>query len=68
MHWDTVGVVEQAAVLIITWTIGRRAAIRRKAGPTAGLGGYVAYSLGLNVPGIAGQMVLVDLELQAVVV
>jgi hypothetical protein len=30
------------------------------------LGGYVAYKLGLNVPGIAGRMVV--LELQAVVV
>jgi hypothetical protein len=30
------------------------------------LGGYVAYRLGLNVPGIAGRMV--DFELQAVVV
>jgi hypothetical protein len=65
-HRDTVGVVEQTDVLIITRTIGRRVAVRRKAGPTAGLGGYVAYRLGLNVPGIAGRMVV--LELQAVVV
>ncbi len=65
-HRDTVGVVEQADVLIITRTIGRRVAVRRKAGPTASLGGHVAYRLGLNVPGIVGRMVV--LELQAVVV
>jgi hypothetical protein len=65
-HRNTVGVVEQTAVLIITWTIGRRVAIRRKAGPAAGLGGYVAYRLGLNVPGIVLRMV--DFELRAVVV
>jgi hypothetical protein len=65
-HRDTVGIVEQTDVLIITRTIGRRVAVRRKAGPTAGLGGYVAYRLGLNIPGIAGRMVV--LKFQAVVV
>jgi Zn-dependent protease len=65
-HRNTEGVVERADVLIITWTIGRRIAIRRKSGPTASLGGSLAYRLGLNVPGIVGRMV--GLELQAVAV
>ena len=62
----TEGIVERTAVLIITWENGRRVAERCLAGPAAGLGGYVAYSLGLNVPGIVFRMV--DFELRAVVV
>jgi hypothetical protein len=60
------GVVEQTADLIITWKNRRRVAKRRTAGPAAGLRGYVAYSLGLNVPGIVLRMV--DFGLRAVVV
>ena len=65
-HRDTIGVVEQTADLIITWKNRRRVAKRRTAGPAAGLRGYVAYSLGLNVPSIVLRMV--DFELRAVVV
>jgi hypothetical protein len=65
-HRDTVGVVEQTADLIITWKNRRWVAKRRTAGPAAGLRGYVAYSLGLNVPGIVLRMV--DFGLRAVVV
>jgi hypothetical protein len=63
---DAAGVVERTADLIITWKNRRRVAIRRKAGPTAGLAGFVAYRLGLNVPGIVLRMV--DFGLRAVVV